>query len=196
MALSGGLRERKKVKTRRAIQREALRLFLDRGYEQTTVEQVAEAAEVSVSTFFRYFATKEDVVLTDDYDPLFLAELDNRPADEALIGTLRHAIVSTLRAIMEHDRQEMLARIQLISRAPDLQARYWQEHRTGLRRIVEQLRFRSGSRIDEFDLRVVTAALIGAVTEAELFWAENDGIDSLVDLVDRALQQVGGFVRL
>ena len=67
-----GLRERKKAKTRTAIQHVALRPFREQGCEATTIEQIAEAVEISPSTFFRYYGAKEDLVLTDDYDPLII----------------------------------------------------------------------------------------------------------------------------
>src|SRR5258708_39627591 len=87
-----GLRERKKVKTRAAIKQHALRLFQEQGYAATTVEQIAEAAEVSPSTFFRYFPTKEDVVLQDDFDPLFVEAFKLQPPDLSPIQALRAAI--------------------------------------------------------------------------------------------------------
>src|SRR5690606_7272503 len=65
-----GLRERKKIKTRMAIREATYDLIKEQGYDGTTVEQIAERAEVSPSTVFRYFPTKEDIVLTDEYDPL------------------------------------------------------------------------------------------------------------------------------
>jgi AcrR family transcriptional regulator len=73
-----GLRERKKAKTRASIREHALRLFREQGYGATTVEQIAEAAEVSPATFYRYFPTKEDVVLQDDMDVLALEALEQQ----------------------------------------------------------------------------------------------------------------------
>ena len=84
-----GLRERKKIKLRRAIQTTALRLFETQGYEHTTVEQIAEAAETSTTTFYRYFPTKEDVVLDNDASPLFEVAVATRPAGEPLTATIR-----------------------------------------------------------------------------------------------------------
>ena len=77
--LAGGLRERKKAKTRAAIQHEAIRLFSEQGYEATTIEQIAEVVEIAPSTFFRYFRAKEDLVLTDEYDPLIIEAFRAQP---------------------------------------------------------------------------------------------------------------------
>jgi len=67
-AAGPSLRERKKVRTRGAIQEQAIRLFREQGYDETTVEEVAAAADVSPSTVFRYFPTKADLVIYDDLD--------------------------------------------------------------------------------------------------------------------------------
>src|ERR1700735_3662262 len=98
-----GLRERKKIKLRRTIQAEALRLFEAQGYERTTVEQIAEAAETSTTTFYRYFPTKEDVVLDNDASPLFEATVAARPAGESLTATIRAAMAAVVDAA-EADR--------------------------------------------------------------------------------------------
>jgi AcrR family transcriptional regulator len=63
-----GLRDRKKIQTGEAIRREAMRLIEENGYANTTVEQIADAAEVSPSTFFRYFPSKEMVLMANDLD--------------------------------------------------------------------------------------------------------------------------------
>ena len=86
-----GLRERKKIRTRETIRREAFRLIEEHGYAATTVEQIAEAAEVSPSTFFRYFPTKESVLLADDMDPLILDALEEQPADLSPSQAVRRA---------------------------------------------------------------------------------------------------------
>src|ERR1035438_9725222 len=86
-----GLRERKKARTRASLREHALRLFREQGYQATTVEQIAAAAEVSPSTFFRYFPTKEDVVLQDDLDVRMLEALERQPADLGPVAALRAA---------------------------------------------------------------------------------------------------------
>src|ERR1051325_569606 len=94
-----GLRERKKAKTRWTIQENAFRLFAEQGYEATTVEQIAEAAEVSPSTFFRYFPSKEEVVLQDDFDPVIYEVLVAQPAELSPMEAVRRTIVSLIREL-------------------------------------------------------------------------------------------------
>src|ERR1700759_1478585 len=87
-----GLRERKKARTRATIREEALRLFREQGYYATTVEQIAAAAEVSPSTFFRYFPTKEDVVLQDDMEPLLAEAIKHQPPELGVVAAVRSSL--------------------------------------------------------------------------------------------------------
>src|SRR5258708_13143878 len=121
-----GLRERKKLKTKEAIQREALRLIEAQGYAETTIEQIAAAAEISPSTFFNYFPTKEDVVLFDAYDPVAIRMLLERPKDEALNVGLRH-VLEGLPPQFERDDPMLLPRSRLSIEIPELRARLCDE---------------------------------------------------------------------
>jgi AcrR family transcriptional regulator len=105
-----GLRERKKAKTRAAIQRHALRLFREQGYEATTVEQIADAAEVSPSTFFRYFLIKEAVALYDDLDPLFIAAFEAQPAELRPVQALRRALHQVFTALPAAEAEQQRER--------------------------------------------------------------------------------------
>src|SRR5215472_2777903 len=93
---AAGLRERKKARTRASIREHALRLFREQGYQATTVEQIAAAAEVSPSTFFRYFPTKEDVVLRDDFDTRMFEAFERQPSSLAPLAALRAGIREAL----------------------------------------------------------------------------------------------------
>jgi AcrR family transcriptional regulator len=96
-----GLRERKKQRTRRTIVDTAHALFTDHGYEATTIEAIAAGADVSVRTFFRYFATKEEAALAplDEVGDLALAALENRPATEPPLAALRAAALDAWAAM-------------------------------------------------------------------------------------------------
>src|ERR1700760_4186065 len=99
----GGLRERKKARTRATIRAEALRLFREQGYHATTVEQIAAAAEVSPSTFFRYFPTKEDLVLQDDMDTRIVEALERQPAGLSPLSAVRAAVRDAFASYTEAD---------------------------------------------------------------------------------------------
>jgi AcrR family transcriptional regulator len=91
----GGLRERKKLQTRHALVRAALELFTTQGYEETTVDEIAEAVEVSQRTFFRYFAGKEEAALAIQQVVAthFMETLRARPPGETPFQALRNAML-------------------------------------------------------------------------------------------------------
>ena len=148
-----GLRERKKLKLRRSVQREALRLFADRGYEDTTVEQIADAADISTTTFYRYFPTKEDVVLDDDYDPIVEQVIGSGDDEEPLVTTVRRAIAAVAAAV-EADRDAALARLKLLASVPALKARQGAEGRKTLDFFIRLFSARSGRPVGDYRLRV------------------------------------------
>ncbi|GAA3200158.1 TetR family transcriptional regulator [Actinocorallia longicatena] len=181
------LRERKKLKTRRAIQEHALRLFAAHGYDATTVEQIAEAAEISPSTFFRYFPTKEDVVVTDEYDPLMEAMYRERAADEDPVEGLREMFQTALgEMIVGPDRDRLLARVKLIQSVPALRARAWDIQQQGSHGIlIELLSERLGRDRNDFQVQLFVGALIGMISTISYYWADGDGAEDLGELFRR-----------
>ncbi|WP_329567144.1 TetR family transcriptional regulator [Kitasatospora sp. NBC_01266] len=188
------LRERKKQRTRRTLRREAYRLFSEQGWENTTVDQIAAAAEVSPATFFRYFPTKEDLVLTDEYDPPMTAALLARPDDEPFLASARAVLVPMLRVIMQHDRDELLTRLRLVLDVPSLRARMLQQAAEPQAVFLDVLTRRAKLTAPTLDMRVLTAAFAAATTETVLYWAEQGGEQDIADLLDRTIVALGeGF---
>jgi AcrR family transcriptional regulator len=117
-----GLRERKKLRTRAAIQAQALRLFRDQGYDATTVAEIAEAADVSSTTFFRYFPTKEAVVVYDAVDPYLIEAFRAQPADLSPLAALRNATHAIFGALSADELAGELERARLVIAVPALRA--------------------------------------------------------------------------
>jgi AcrR family transcriptional regulator len=181
-----GLRARKKLKTKEAIHRAAMRLFAKRGYSETTVEQIAAAAEISPSTFFNYFPTKEDVVMLDIYDPIAIQMIKERPKSETLGVTFRR-VLEGLDAIFERDRELVLERGRIMLEVPELRGRLWDELERTQAFVIELLADRTGRKPDDFELRVSARVAIAALYEASLEWFRLRGRERLVDLANHAL---------
>ncbi len=190
---SPGLRELKKQKTRWAIQEHALRLIAQQGYDATTVEQIAAAAEISPSTFFRYFKTKEDVIVEDEYDPMFVELFAAAPAGDSPISTLRHAIRAAFAQMQPADREKLLARSKLVMSVPALRARNFENLLPTIRLIAQSLAGRLGRPADDLDVQALAGACIGAVLPALFTWVESDGTEDLAELLDRALAVLEGL---
>jgi AcrR family transcriptional regulator len=180
------LRERKRTRIRLMIQAEALRLFAEKGYAHTTVEEIADAAAISPRTFFRYFPTKEDVVMWDEYDPLIPDLLEARPADEPLAAMLRAIMREALGGLYRRDPDRLLARIRLSSTVPELKARFLMEQANAVEMLAPLLAGKRGRQADDLTLRVIAASLFGAVSVALDVWQEDDGRGDLLALLDRA----------
>jgi AcrR family transcriptional regulator len=183
-----GLRERKKQKTKASIQREALRLFKKRGYDETTIEDIAEAAEISPSTFFNYFPTKEDVVIYDEYDPEVFAALmadTGRPLGESI----RNAI-EAMAGIFENDRDAIYERAKLSLEVPELRARTWEELEKAQTQFAAIIASRTGREPGDFEVRVVALALVAAAFESALEWVRTGGKDNMLELFKRAVETI------
>jgi AcrR family transcriptional regulator len=182
-----GLRERKKIKTRTAIRDATYALIEEQGYDATTIEQIADRAEVSPSTVFRYFPTKEDIVLTDEYDALILAELRARPEDEPWTVSVRHIMHKAVR--LGHDREPEVTRLRahLMVQVPTVRARMMESMSVASHMLAEGVADRTGHDVDSLEVRVYTMSVIAGLAEISRYWAENDFRDDLSDLLDRAM---------
>jgi AcrR family transcriptional regulator len=181
------LRERKKAKTRRTIQEQALRLFAERGYEATTVEQIAEASEISPSTFFRYFPTKEDVVVQDDYDPLLIAAIGRQRADLPPLTAIRAAFRAAFSELSPEELEQTLFRAKLSLSVPAVRVRTAEGLFSTIDALAQAVAERSGADQDSPAVRTFVGAVMGALLPAIFSWVEQGGATPLPELVDDAI---------
>jgi AcrR family transcriptional regulator len=184
------LRDRKKVRTRRLLQEHALRLFADRGYAGTTIEEIAAAADVSPRTFFRYFASKEAVVLEDEYDPLLFERMRKIDPGEPPVGAMRRIIASLLPDIYAEDRDRILARSRLIYGTPELASAVNGQLTDFERLLAGTLAEVHGRAPDDLEARVVAAVSVAAMRCAIEQWVAADGTPDLGGLLDQAFDVV------
>jgi AcrR family transcriptional regulator len=184
-----GLRERKKAKTRAAIQRHAMRLFRRQGYAATTVEQIAAAAEVSPSTFFRYFPTKEDVVLWDSTDPLFFTAIERQPADltpmEAVHRAMREAFAGLSPSQLEEERK----RQELIRSTPELRLGALNLFAQSITYVRDLVARRTGRAADDPAVRMYAGVLIGSIIGVYLAY-EGEELPDMIGLIEATFSQL------
>ncbi|MFF2910663.1 TetR family transcriptional regulator [Paenibacillus sp. NPDC057934] len=184
-----GLRERKKAKTMANVQMHALRLFRENSYHATTVEQIAEAAEISPSTFFRYFATKEDVVLTDNYDPFLVTAFENQPSELSPLQAVRNAMISGITEITDDEWETTRQRNQLIMAVPELRAAALNNFTQMMQLLTQIVAKRVGSHSDDLAVRTFAGVVVGVNISLMEYSAEVTKSE-FAKLLDEALEVV------
>jgi AcrR family transcriptional regulator len=190
-----GLRERKKAKTRAAIQEHALRLFRDQGYAETTVQEIADAAEVSPATFFRYFATKEDTIVLDRLDPLMIELFRSQPAELSPTDALRAAIRQSMDTLSEAEWELESERQRLVMNAPELRVRMLDQLYEGIDLLASLAAERTGGAPDDFAIRAWAGAVIGVVM-ATYQTAVDAPMRDYLDIMDKALAHLSAGLPL
>ena len=181
-----GLREQKKAKTRSAIQALALRLFREQGYDATTVQQIIEEAEVSESTFFRYFSTKSDVVLFDDIDPLIVGAFRRQPKELSPLQALHQAFREVFDQLSVLEVADQMDRMQLSFSVPELRSAILDQLAGAMHLLVEVLAERTGRASDDVGVRTLAGAVLG-VAISVLFAVADDPTKNFVSLFDESM---------
>ncbi len=181
-----GLRERKKLKTRAAIQKEALRLFLEKGFEETTIEDIAAAVEISPSTFFNYFPSKEEVVFQDELDPLILDAFDAQPVEVNPIRRLRVAMSQVFSHLTPEQARMVRQRTRLFAQTPELRGAMLSQFAALVDQISELLASRTGRQPHDFALRNMAGAVLGVLMSSMLEASKDPNAD-MFKIADSAL---------
>ncbi|MFV0136224.1 TetR family transcriptional regulator [Streptomyces sp. HMX87] len=196
-----GLRERKKQRTRDALLRAALELFTERGYEETTVDDIAAAVDVSQRTFFRYFASKEEAAffVARLAEARFVDAVRGRPPGETPFEALRQALVESwdgigaaIEQLVPLDLHMRFYRV--VESTPALLAAHLRRATELEEEIARVVAAREGLDVDADPRPRVLVAVFGSVMRVtERIWSAGDdiGLAALRDLTTTYLDQVG-----
>jgi AcrR family transcriptional regulator len=188
LPMSGtGLRERKKEATTERLREVALALVAERGFDAVSIDDIAAAADVSKTTFYRYFETKEDVVLGKASGNLELlqAALDDQPLTVAAVEAARHAF-GVMATSFQQDRAQRVLVDRLTRSTPSLAARTL-AHQAAWEEVVRADVDRRDTHGEPFRRWLLAAQIMAAVRGAVSWWLAGGAERELVDLVDEAL---------
>ncbi|MCW5950867.1 MAG: TetR family transcriptional regulator [Propionibacteriaceae bacterium] len=173
--------------TRARILAAALALFERQGYRATTVAQIADAAGITSMTFFRYFPTKDAVILTDPYDPLIAEAVTAQPLELLPLERVRRGFLTALDGITPSEDATARRRVALVAGLPELRGAQMAATLATQDAIVDQL-VEQGA--DRLDAAVATAACLGAISAGLLGWPAMADDVTLASVVRRALEQL------
>ena len=181
---SGGdsLRERKRLAAMKRVQQIAVARFLADGFDQVTVEQVAAAADVSAMSVYRWFGTKEALVVWDEFDPPILAEVAVRLESTTPLRAVRDTLTALLDDVYDRERELALDRARLIFTEPTLLAAGERNNRA-LRNALREL-FVTRAGCDDLTAHALAATATALLAVAIEQWQGHDGRRPLADLID------------
>lgn len=188
-----GRRERKKLQTRQALRAAALRLFTERGFDATTVEDITDAADVAPRTFFLHFPSKEAVLLGDGTElaRALVTALAGRPEDECVFAAMRAAVLDVVaERALDHDA--LVLRARLMDEAPSLMARNLEQYSEVARQLAREIARRTDEDADR-DLypALLASAVMNALGVAIRLWYRRGAREPLVELVAEGLDRLG-----
>ncbi|ABH00548.1 probable transcriptional regulator, TetR family (plasmid) [Rhodococcus jostii RHA1] len=183
--------QRRRANAARAVEQAALRLFTQHGFDAVSVEDIATAAAISPRTFFRYFDSKDDVLLGYQrrLDTRLADALRDRPPSEGAVTALRAAFVATSTTPAE-ERVELLQRFRAIAASPSVQARSRGEHAAMTALVVPLVAERMGVDPQDPRPRVIAAALGAIALSAWDSWVAGAGTDDPADIIAAHLDLV------
>ncbi|MEU7803908.1 TetR family transcriptional regulator [Micromonospora arborensis] len=183
--MADGLRERTRRAVRAELAQVALDLFAERGFDETTVDEIAQAAGLTKRSFFRYFPAKEDAVFggVDVTGEQVVEGIRARPADEDPWQSLHHVLRQWERQI--HASEQTLASLRLIESTPSLHARLHQKRAQWRRHVSDALRDRPGVRLDSFTAELLTNAASAVLDTVSQEWLRSGGTADRAALLDR-----------
>ncbi|MHC5262671.1 TetR/AcrR family transcriptional regulator [Streptomyces sp. UC4497] len=194
------LRAQRRAETQRTIQARAVRLFTERGYDATTVTDVAEAAGVSPMTVYRHFPTKEDLVLVDQHGRLVAEQIAASSATQPLVRRIGSALIDAAVTLtrgghgddLTANEQFLLARLRLMISTPALRAKHLDNHYALQQVIVDALGADTTDPDTAFHAEAAVGACLAAMHTALVRWAEDDGQTELPNLIAKALTAAFG----
>jgi AcrR family transcriptional regulator len=189
-----GLRERKRQQTRERLTRAAMALFLDRGFEATTLDDIVAAADISRRSFFHYFASKEDVVFAwhEENTAALVAAVAARPAGESLLAVAENAIAAMVRQL---EPGEALAMAKLKRDNPALQARDQVKYEKLERALAEALARRAGRKTERLQARLVAMIATGAMRIGGELWATEGAREKPEALLKRTFAAIRAIIK-
>ncbi|KZE93599.1 putative mycofactocin biosynthesis transcriptional regulator MftR [Agromyces sp. NDB4Y10] len=177
----------RRARTRQRLIDHGLELIERQGYEQTTAAQIAAAAGVTEMTFFRHFATKEQLVLEDPYDPFLASGIGEQPRELPPLRRAAAGILAVWRSLPEPEQPEIRRRVRIAARTPALRGAMWRSTGNTEAAIVAQL---VDDGTDPLDARVAASAVLAALVTGLYAWADGE-VETLGAAIERALAVVG-----